>query len=89
MSENSDEQGMAPVVDKDPVIFRVSDAASFGAAVREFRIRQGLSQTQLSQLAGIHRTYLSDLERGQTTEQLERLVALFDRLGVRIMLAQD
>jgi len=75
--------------DDEPLRFRVSDAASFGTAVREFRLRRGLSQTELSELTGLHRSYLSDLERGRTTEQLERLVAVLGRLGVRITLVQD
>ncbi|MHB8438378.1 MAG: helix-turn-helix domain-containing protein [Acidimicrobiales bacterium] len=72
-----------------PVVFKVSDAASLGLAVREFRARRGMSQVRLSELAGIHRSYLSELEQGKTTEQLERLVRVLDRLGVRITLTAE
>lgn len=35
-----------------------------GKAVRRRRLRRGLSQEELAHLAGLHRTYISLLERG-------------------------
>lgn len=67
-------------------VFRVYDATSFGAAIREFRSQRGLSQEQLATLCGVSRPYLSDLERGKVTEQLERLVRILELLGVDITL---
>ena len=37
----------------------------FGEAVREIRERRGLSQEEFSAKAGIHRTYVSSIERGK------------------------
>jgi len=37
---------------------------AFGRAVRAARMVAGLSQEKLAQLAGIHRTYIGDVERG-------------------------
>ncbi|MFO0881773.1 MAG: helix-turn-helix transcriptional regulator [Gemmataceae bacterium] len=36
----------------------------FGSALRAVREERGLTQEQLAHQAGIHRTYLSDVERG-------------------------
>jgi DNA-binding XRE family transcriptional regulator len=38
----------------------------FGARVRRIRLERGLSQESLSELAGLDRTYVSEIERGNT-----------------------
>jgi transcriptional regulator with XRE-family HTH domain len=60
------------------------DACDLGAAVRHFRTLAGLTQAELATRAGLHRSYLSELESGKTTEATERLLGLFRELGVRI-----
>jgi len=35
-----------------------------GLKIKELRIKQGLTQEKLSELTGIDRTYISDVERG-------------------------
>jgi transcriptional regulator with XRE-family HTH domain len=41
-----------------------TDAPSFGAALRQFRLRQGLSQEQLARRISYSRPHLANLERG-------------------------
>ncbi|HVC14532.1 MAG TPA: helix-turn-helix transcriptional regulator [Acidimicrobiales bacterium] len=72
-----------------PLTFRVNDAASLGAAVREFRAARHLSQAQLAEAMGVHRSYLSELERGRVTEQLARLLEAFHQLGVDVLLVAE
>jgi transcriptional regulator with XRE-family HTH domain len=53
----------------------------FGFAVKTRREELGLTQEDLAELAGIHRTYLSDIERGTRNPSLiniERLAAALD-----------
>jgi len=64
----------------------VYSAADLGVAVREFRTAAGLTQAELAHQAGVHRSYLSALENGNVSEQLERVVDLLRRLGVHISL---
>lgn len=54
----------------------------FGKRVRDLRLLAGLSQEQLADAAGIHRTYLSSLERGQRNVGLDNIIALARALKV-------
>ena len=66
--------------------FRVYTPASLGAAIKHYRKQAGLTQAQVAELAGLNRTYLSDLEQGKETEQLRRLLRVLKQLGVRMTL---
>jgi transcriptional regulator with XRE-family HTH domain len=55
---------------------------SFGHRVRELRQARGLSQEKLAELAGVHRTYVSSLERGQRNVGLDNILAIAAALGV-------
>jgi len=66
--------------------YRVYTPESLGAAIRHYRKEAGLSQAQLAQMAGLNRTYLSNLESGKETEQVRRMLRVLRRLGVRMTL---
>lgn len=68
--------------------FRLYSAASIGPAIRQYRRQAGLTQAELAELAGLNRTYLSDLEQGKETEQLRRILRLLKLLGVRATLLE-
>ena len=69
---------------EDP--YCVYTPASLGAAIRHYRRQAGLSQAELAERTGLHRTYLSDLEQGKETEQVRRILRVLKQLGVRMML---
>jgi len=73
-----------PTQNKDDDPFRIYSAASLGAAIKHYRRGAGLTQAQLAELAGLNRTYLSNLEQGKETEQLRRLLRVLKQLGVRM-----
>lgn len=54
----------------------------FGERVRELRIKKGLSQEELAELSGLHRTYISSLELGKRNVSLINIFALSKALGV-------
>lgn len=61
---------------------QVGHRRAFGLRVRELRQAKGLSQEALADLAGIHRTYASDLERGGRNVGLDNIHAIAGALGV-------
>ncbi len=56
----------------------------FGRWVREERLRQGLSQEQLAEKAGVHRTYIGMIERAEKTIGLRNIERIAGALGVRV-----
>lgn len=54
----------------------------FGAHLRELRESRDLSQTQLSDLAGLNRNYVGDVERGRRNPCLDNIIRLADALNV-------
>jgi transcriptional regulator with XRE-family HTH domain len=54
-----------------------------GEVLRRARRRAGLTQEELSFRAGVHRTYVSMLERDIKSPTLDVLMRLGDALGVR------
>jgi transcriptional regulator with XRE-family HTH domain len=54
----------------------------FGEVLREIRRSRRLSQEQLAEVSGCHRTYVSRLERGVNGPSLSMLFQLGKALGV-------
>jgi len=71
---------------QDEKPFRVYTPASLGAAIKHYRRQAGLSQAELAERTGLHRSYLSALEQGHETEQLRRILRVLKQLGVRMSL---
>ncbi|MEI2640140.1 MAG: helix-turn-helix transcriptional regulator [Microthrixaceae bacterium] len=55
---------------------------AFGERVRARRTGAGLSQEQLAEKSGLHRTYVSSLERGQRNVGLDNILRLAVALDV-------
>ena len=53
-----------------------------GRSVRAARTRAGLSQEALADRAGLHRTYVGGVERGERNISMGSLFRLADALGV-------
>jgi transcriptional regulator with XRE-family HTH domain len=56
----------------------------FGVAVREARLRQGLSQEELATKAGVHRTYIGMIERAEKNITLENIEKIAKALNLPI-----
>ncbi len=55
---------------------------NFGNNVKKYRIQANLSQEKLAELAGLHRTYISDVERGLRSISLNNIQKIADSLKI-------
>ena len=63
----------------------------FGRNLRAHRVRRRLSQEELAELSGLHRTYISGLERGIRNPSIAIVARLADALEIEpgLLLARD
>lgn len=54
----------------------------FGDKIRDLRKQKGLSQEELAFRSGLHRTYISDIERGSRNVSLKNIEKIAKALGV-------
>ncbi len=57
---------------------------SFGRAIRKFRSEKNISQESFADMCGLHRTYISDIERGQRNVSLENIDKMAHALEIHI-----
>lgn len=55
---------------------------TFGRTVRAYRRERHISQEELADLSGLHRTYVSGIERGERNLSLESILKLARALEV-------
>lgn len=53
-----------------------------GQKIKDLRLRAGYSQEELAGKAGLHRTYMSDIERGERNVSVENIKKIADALSV-------
>ena len=54
----------------------------FGANVKKYRAKTGLSQEAFAEKCGLHRTYISAIECNRRSIALENIQRIADALGV-------
>lgn len=57
---------------------------SLGAAIRAERKAKGLSQEALAELAGVDRSYMGGIERGEHNLAIINLIKIADALTVKV-----
>lgn len=60
----------------DPVI-------NFGKRIRELRDRQAITQDELAHRAGMDRSYVGQIERGEKNITIRNIYKLAEALGIR------
>lgn len=61
---------------------RMDHRLAFGRKVRELRELAGLSQEAFAELAGLHRTYIGSIERGERNVSIDNIVKIAAALSV-------
>ncbi|MGQ7263567.1 helix-turn-helix domain-containing protein [Vreelandella sp. V005] len=57
---------------------------AFGQRVREIRKSRGLSQEGMAALAGVDRSYMGHIERGEKNITLTKIYQISDALGIEV-----
>lgn len=66
----------------------VYSSQDIGAVVRAERKRQQLTQTQLAQLCGVSLSFVSNLENGKPTTELQKTLKVVSTLGLDMLVAK-
>lgn len=61
--------------------FDAGPALAFGAAVREARVEDGIAQEELANLAGVERSHMGKIERGEHMPTLVLILKIANALG--------
>ena len=56
----------------------------FGSNVRKYRLEKNLSQEKLAEISGLHRTYISAVERGERSISLGNIQKISIALNIEI-----
>lgn len=65
-------------MEKEPILL------AFGQRVQELRKKRNLSQEQLADMSGVHRTYIGMVERAEKNITLRNIKKIAEALGVDI-----
>ncbi len=57
---------------------------AFGHAIRKFRTEKKISQETFANMCGLHRTYISDIERGLRNVSIENIDKMARALDMNI-----
>lgn len=61
---------------------KITDAKSFGQAIRLRRKELGITQAYISEFTGLSVSFLSDLENGKKTSELDKAISVAMLLGL-------
>jgi len=61
-----------------------TEVTQFGKKLREVRLKKKLSQGDVSRILGVHRSYISGLERGRRNPSLLTVQRVAKALGVNV-----
>lgn len=66
----------------------IHTAKEFGQAIRDRRKKLGYTQTELAEVCDVGIMFISQLERGKPTAQLEKAIRVANRIGLNLDLSE-
>lgn len=66
----------------------VYSSKDMGTVIRAERKRQGLTQTELANLCGVSLSFISNLESGKATTELEKALKVLSTLGLDVLVSR-
>ena len=63
---------------------KITDSKSLGQAIRERRKDLNYTQAYLADFTGLSVSFISDLERGKPTAEIEKTIRLINILGMDV-----
>jgi y4mF family transcriptional regulator len=63
---------------------KIDDAQTFGKVIKQYRKRQHISQSHLAAIANTGMRFISDLESGKPTVQLDKALRIAFLLGITL-----
>lgn len=67
-------------------VLSINICEKFGLNVQKYRKKLGISQEELAELSGLHRTYISSIERGKRSISLNNIEKIAHALKIDIHL---
>ena len=65
---------------------KITDSKSLGRAIRERRKDLNYTQAYLADFTGLSVSFISDLERGKPTAEIEKTIRLINILGMDVFI---
>lgn len=66
----------------------IASIKDIGNLVKETRLKQQLTQVQLAQLSNVGVRFLSDLENGKPTCEIEKTLKVLSNLGIKLIVEE-
>ena len=64
---------------------KINNTKTLGEAIRARRKELHYTQAYLSEFTGLSVTFISDVERGKTTAEIEKIIRLINVLGLNLL----
>ena len=65
---------------------KITDSKSLGQTIRARRKELNYTQSYLAEFTGLSVTFISDLERGKPTAEIEKTIRLINMLGMDLLI---
>lgn len=67
---------------------KITNSSDLGIVIRKRRKELGYTQQFLSDFTGLSVTFISQVERGKTTAEIEKTIQLINTLGLALLIQE-